>query len=548
MENNMEKQLSKDQVRVILENAPKGTDQTKIVEELVNRGYTLEGLNDTNQNSTPQSESNATFGATGNEGLVGGTAKAIGNIPSSTYNLGKNVVDAVSHPVDTAMNIGGLVKGAGAKVAQLGVEAATSPDSAIHQRAVAGNADTQKFDALTSYFKDRYGSLDNLKKTAIEDPAGVAADISVLFTGGGSALTKVGELSKVAEISKAANTLTKIGQATEPTRVLSKASDIIKNSTAGKIASDVMPTSDKVIQGQVTKALELTQGDLATIQSKTGNDPARYIVDNNLLKRTPEETSLALEQTRAEAMKKVRAEVSNVKTTYTDATPEVINAKQGLKSVLADIKGISGLEGDVSAIESLINKKDFILSDMQTAKELLDQNSNIYSKNGDVKSATKARGLANIRDGVKTFIEDEVSKNTGGKVDIRGLNNDVQTTHALQDAIENRALRGQSRQYLTVFDGILGTGAYAAGGPLAAAGLVIAKKVAESPTFRLFVARSLSKVSPSTLTKMVKELEAGNLSPASQAKLRTIIENAKKNLPYVESGANALNQDQSKTE
>lgn len=58
----MEKYLSKQQVKVILEQAPKGTDGGKIVDGLVSRGYKLEGFNDqapTNEQqvaSAPRSE------------------------------------------------------------------------------------------------------------------------------------------------------------------------------------------------------------------------------------------------------------------------------------------------------------------------------------------------------------------------------------------------------------------------------------------------------------------------------------------------------------
>lgn len=42
----MEKKLSKDQVKAILEGAPKGTEPSKIIDGLVARGYTLEGFNE----------------------------------------------------------------------------------------------------------------------------------------------------------------------------------------------------------------------------------------------------------------------------------------------------------------------------------------------------------------------------------------------------------------------------------------------------------------------------------------------------------------------
>lgn len=42
------------------------------------------------------------------------------------------------------------------------------------------------------YYGDRYGSMDALKTTAMEDPAGLLLDLSSVFTGGGAALAKTG--------------------------------------------------------------------------------------------------------------------------------------------------------------------------------------------------------------------------------------------------------------------------------------------------------------------------------------------------------------------
>ena len=42
----MENKLTRDQVRTILQNAPKGTEPSKIIDGLVARGYILEGFNE----------------------------------------------------------------------------------------------------------------------------------------------------------------------------------------------------------------------------------------------------------------------------------------------------------------------------------------------------------------------------------------------------------------------------------------------------------------------------------------------------------------------
>lgn len=534
----MEKNLTEAQVTTILKNAPKGTDPNKIVEGLVSRGYTLQGLNDAPAEAPQTNVNNATFQATGDEGVIGGTIKALGNVPSSSYNLGKNVVDAVSHPIDTAINIGKIVKGVGAKVAQLGVEAVTDSNSDIYKRAVVGNEDTQRFDNIISFFKDRYGSVDNLKKTAIEDPAGMAADISALFTGGGALATKVGTVSKLSALNEVGSTLSKVGQATEPINLLSKAKSAVGNSVVGNVISDISPTSYKMQQGQVVKALELTPGDLSRIQTSTGNDVTRFIVDKNLIKNTPEETAHALGELRQLTKGEVRSEVGRVSSVYNSV--DVPYVKDGLNVILKDVKGVAGQEKVAQEIESLANKEKYTLSDIQRAKELLDENSNVYSKLGSVKENSQAKGLANLRENMKTFIEDEVTKNTNGQTNIKQLNNDVQTSYSIEEAINNRAMKGMSRQYLSAFDLIVGTSGTMAFGPVIGAGIVIGKKIAESPALRLKFAKILSKQPISFIKKFSAEMAKNNLSETTRKTLQSIIDEAKNSLPYIESGSNVL--------
>jgi len=497
-------------------------------------------------------DSKAPFQATGEEGLIKGTAKAIGNAPGSTVKLVKNVADVVLNPIDTAKGIGGIVKGLGAKGAQLATEGLAYTDAGQEilkaAQARGGNVtvdekgmyhpgsteDTQKFDQLIKFFTDRYGSVDKLKETAIEDPVGVLADVASVFSGGGAA-------ARTAKMGATAEKLSEAGRVTNPLNAipgaLSKTKTVVGESPVGQVIADVSPTSYKMLQGQVTKALELTPGDLATIAKKTGNDVTKFISDNNLIKSTPEEIAHALDDMRKSRMAEVRGEIANVKNTY--SVKEVPSFKKGLDSILGDVENVPGLEAEAAQIAALSKKTSLSLDDIQTAKELLDKNTNIYSKTGDVKSATKARGLDIMRKELKTFIENEVTKNTDGATNIRQLNNDVMTTHAIEDAITTRATRGMSRQYLTAYDLALGMGG-AYFHPLVGAGIVVAKKLAQSPTLRLGFAKLLSGMPIKTVKRITKELTDKNVSPETKALLQQMVDSVAKNSPYIESGANAL--------
>jgi hypothetical protein len=110
--------------------------------------------------------------------LVAG-AKAVGNLPTSAFNLAKGIGSAIIHPIDTVTGI--------AKTAIGGVE-----------KLIPGQQGSeQNFDAFTKILKDRYGSLDNLQRTATNDPFGFGTDLATLFTGGASLVGKSGEAASL---------------------------------------------------------------------------------------------------------------------------------------------------------------------------------------------------------------------------------------------------------------------------------------------------------------------------------------------------------------
>lgn len=94
--------------------------------------------------------------------------QAVRNLPASAAQFGKDIVQPIVHPVDTA-------------------KALYSVGSGAVQKAVPGvQADEAAFDAVTKFFADRYGGMENLKRTLASDPVGFLADISTALTGGGA--------------------------------------------------------------------------------------------------------------------------------------------------------------------------------------------------------------------------------------------------------------------------------------------------------------------------------------------------------------------------
>ena len=515
---------------------------------------------------TPEPEKNftgsesATFQSTGEEGLLSGTAKAIGNVPSSAINLAKNVTGAILHPVETVKSVVDITKGLGAKAGEKFLEGTDIGQSILQKanesRVARGLPELQKdatgkiqvdetpelkmVNTIGKFISDRYGNLDKFKETVIEDPVGVLADISTDVSGGGTLITKAGTLSKVGEVAKVGEVITQASKALEPvnaiSKTVSKTSNIIKQSVPGQVIKEIVPTVKDIRANEVVKALDLTQGDISNITKKTGNDVTSFIVDNNLIKKTPEETANALNNLRKSARENRGLEISKVKNKYTyDDIPRL---KDGLNTIFSGIKEVVGLEDEVAKVKSLLKKKSLTLNDVQTGKDLLDANSNIYSKIGDVKSSATARGLDNVRKNIKTFIEKEVKDNTGA--DIKKINNDIQTSYAIEDAINTRLERNLTRKKISLSDIGLGIGGSIAFNPAVGLGIYVGKKLIETPAFRLAFTKLLSKQPVNKVKTLVTEIKNNTVSKETQAYIKQLADEAKNNLSVIESASNVL--------
>ena len=118
--------------------------------------------------------------------------EAIKNLPGSAVKEAKNVIGAITQPIETIKGLGNLALGALEK----------------------GFEGTQKhevyFDKLKDYYKEKYGSQDKFLQTLQNDPAEVLSDASMFVTGGATGAAKLAKVSKVG--AKAAPTLEKVAQ------------------------------------------------------------------------------------------------------------------------------------------------------------------------------------------------------------------------------------------------------------------------------------------------------------------------------------------------
>lgn len=136
------------------------------------------------------------------------------NFIPSAKQFGSDIAQPFIHPIETAKNIGNLGAGVVEKAAHAASNLSPVASAIPVAGAVAGPAlsmlgaasphlgtEHEKYaDAVGRFFADRYGGVENFKKTMAEDPVGFAGDLSTLFTGGETALARApGVLGKVGE-------------------------------------------------------------------------------------------------------------------------------------------------------------------------------------------------------------------------------------------------------------------------------------------------------------------------------------------------------------
>jgi len=125
--------------------------------------------------------------------------EALKNLPGSIVEEGKNVIGAITQPIQTLKGIGNLALG-------------------IAEKATDGVQSHEKYaDALGDYYSNKYGSKDAFLKELQNNPASILSDISMFVTGGASGAAKVASLSKLGtKVSAGLEQVAKAGTAIDP--------------------------------------------------------------------------------------------------------------------------------------------------------------------------------------------------------------------------------------------------------------------------------------------------------------------------------------------
>lgn len=130
--------------------------------------------------------------------------EALSNAPHSAVEFGRAMAQPFIHPVETYENVRDLGHGI---LQKMGV--------------MEGHDYEKNANAVGQFFADRYGGLENIKRTLAKDPVGAAADAATVLTGGGGLAARapgvVGKIGEVAGVAgRAIDPLSAVGVAARP--------------------------------------------------------------------------------------------------------------------------------------------------------------------------------------------------------------------------------------------------------------------------------------------------------------------------------------------
>ena len=163
------------------------------------------------------------------------------NIPQSAATLATNIYDVVTDPLQAVRGMGQMVVGGTQKL--MG-----DPYFESESAKAARMQGMKAFSAAGDYFKNRAGSEEAIKNTLATDPVGAAADLSLLFTGGGALAARTPMLTRAAPVLKTAAEYTNpLNLVTKP--IASMISPKVAPEVKTLMNEGVTPTTGQILGG-----------------------------------------------------------------------------------------------------------------------------------------------------------------------------------------------------------------------------------------------------------------------------------------------------------
>jgi len=413
-------------------------------------------------------DTSAIFSARTGEGPVTAGLKAVGNVPSSAFNLGKNLFQAVRHPVQTLGGLGKAVVG--------GVRTAGEATGLIED--VKDTESEQVFDALAQSLKERFGSLEALQRTATNDPVGFGADILPMLQGLKFA-TRGTQISKLA------------------------------NDAAAVIKQPIKVKANDIAIGQTQKAINLNPSDIRKIKQPNiaGKDPAEWLLERQF---SGSQTSIAnqLDTYRFATKEAVDTGLDALKVPIPVA--DAVSAIKTLEILKKTFEGTIGNEKLVASLDDMLLKGEFTLTELNSVKRMAQAELDVFKSTGVLKDSAKAKGLNNVMTELKELVEIKAA-DQGFDV-VKALNKETQVAKEISDSLHKRLDVQSKLPEIGLRDGLLAVGGFATGLPFVGIGIVISKRILESSAFRTHLANKISTLPKARVLELETAIKQRNFT------------------------------------
>ncbi len=338
----------------------------------------------------------------------------IGNIGKSAVNTVGGIANSLLHPIQTVKDIGNTGLGA--------IELAL-PGEQSHEKYAK---------AVGSMLKDRYGSLDNIGNTLYNDPVGAALDASMLLDFGGSALGKIGDVSKVSEIANAGKKAAEIGKAVDPFRAVGKVvGGVTSKIDGGRIGEAITKAGEKyalqgVGQPAAVENFSKRYGPLEDFMGKhgiSGPDPGKL------------EDVISKAQPAFDAIAKKSDRVVNMSPVY-----------QNVQSMIDQIKNspVQGVAENADALQSTLDHLQSVAGDAMPIRDATEARIAFDKLVKDFKTDPAKMGVNQV---MRNALQDAIQQAAAGLVDSKGQDlaaqgAELSKMYAAQPILERAAARG----------------------------------------------------------------------------------------------------------
>lgn len=320
-------------------------------------------------------------------------SQALTNLPTSAIQYGKDIVTPLLDPIGTVKSIKDLGLG-------------------LIQLAIPGEqANEAQARAVGQYFANRYGGLENIKKTIAKDPVGFLGDVSIIFTGGGALTSKLGKLKKSDLMQEAGekNLIQKVG---EKTQAFGQAIDPITGLPTRKIIglplAEILSTTTGVGREAFEEAYKA--GATGGQKSKEFKGALRGKTElEDIVAEGKEGVSVMADKRKSEYLSSMEGiKASTKKINFDPIVSKMNEVRKGFEfkgETLLDASGFNKLKQIEDVIETWAKNKEFhTVEGLDALKKKID---NLYPE-GEVFGKTSGKGAAvveQMRDFVNTQIK-----------------------------------------------------------------------------------------------------------------------------------------------